>query len=183
MEFIQKVIRVQMELKAPKDNYNDFGKYRYRSAEGILEAVKPILDKYGLLLKLSDEVFAEDGWHYTIASATITDGKDSITVTANAREEETKKGMDASQISGVASSYARKYALNGLFLIDDTKDADTNEFQEVTESFVSKKARLKGMMSQEQWEQTIEKNGDPTKWTEEQVDKWISAIGRRKNAK
>ena len=185
MEFIQKVIRVQMELKAPKDNYNDFGKYRYRSAEGILEAVKPILDRYGLLLKLSDEVFAEDGWHYTIASATITDGKDSITVTANAREEETKKGMDASQISGVASSYARKYALNGLFLIDDTKDADTNEFHEVTEEMPSKleqkKAKLQSMMDGKTWESLIEKQGDPSTWTEEKVDRWI-AKKERNNA-
>lgn len=182
MDFIQKVIQVQMKLKAPKDNYNDFGKFKYRSAEGILEAVKPLLNEQGLLLNLSDNEEVKEGWHYTVASATITDGKDSITVTASAREEETKKGMDASQISGVASSYARKYALNGLFLIDDTKDADTNEFHEVTESFVSKKARLKGMMSQEQWEQTIKKNGEPNTWTEEQVDIWISAMERRKNA-
>lgn len=184
MEFIQKVIRVQRELKAPKDNYNDFGKYRYRSAEGILEAVKPILDNYGLLLNLSDEVVVKEGWHYTIASATITDGKDSITVTANAREEETKKGMDASQISGVASSYARKYALNGLFLIDDTKDADTDEFQRQTIEIPleQKKSKLRSLMDEETWESLIEKQGDPSTWTEEQVDRW-TLKKERTNAK
>jgi hypothetical protein len=188
MEFIQKVIRVQMELKAPKDNYNDFGKYRYRSAEGILEAVKPILDNYGLLLNLSDEVVVKEGWHYTIASATITDGKDSITVTANAREEETKKGMDASQISGVASSYARKYALNGLFLIDDTKDADTDEFHIQTtnngekDNLGLKRVKLQSLMNEETWESLIEKQGEPWRWTEKQIDRWIAKLEGEENA-
>lgn len=182
MDFIQKLIRVQMLLNAPKDKYNSFGGFSYRSAEGILEAVKPLLNEYGLLLNLSDEVVVEEGWHYTIATATITDGKDSITVTANAREEESKKGMDASQISGVASSYARKYALNGLFLIDDNKDADTDEYHKQTTSLDEKKNVLKSLMDKKTWDSLIEKQGDPSSWTESQIDRWTAKWKEKNNA-
>jgi len=120
-----KLSQIQSEVKAPKGQFNSFGKYHYRSCEDIVEAVKPILNKHGFALLLTDEVTEVGGRVYVRATATITDGKESYAATAFAREEETKKGMDASQITGTASSYARKYALNGLFAIDDTKDADT----------------------------------------------------------
>lgn len=124
-----KLVEAQKELKVPKGNFNSFGKYKYRSAEDILEAVKPVNAKYGLLLTLTDEPLLIGDWHYIKATATITDGEKEISVTAYARESLQKKGMDDSQITGTASSYARKYALNGLYLIDDTKDADTDEYQ------------------------------------------------------
>ena len=125
----EKLITVQKNLVAPKSNYNNFGKYKYRSAEDILEAVKPLNAENGLLLTISDEPLLIGDWHYIKATASITDGNESVTVTAYARESAEKKGMDHSQITGTASSYARKYALNGLYLIDDTKDADTDEYR------------------------------------------------------
>ena len=125
----EKLINAQAELKAPKGQYNSFGKYKYRSAEDILEGVKPVNAKYGLLLHLSDEPVYIGERHYIKATATITDGADTMVVTAYARESANRKGQDESQITGTASSYARKYALNGLYLIDDTKDADTDEYQ------------------------------------------------------
>ena len=130
---MNELIKIQTELKAPKDKYNSFGKYKYRSAESILEAVKPLCEKYECLLTLSDEVVNIGDRYYVKATATIhkTD-KLHHEVTAYAREDEVKKGMDGSQITGTASSYARKYALNGLFCIDDTKDADTDEYHAQT---------------------------------------------------
>lgn len=122
------LIEIQKELKAPKGQYNSFGKYKYRSAEDILEAVKPLLHKNGSQLTLSDEIVLIGDRYYVKALAALTDGTDHIEVCAYAREDLDKKGMDGSQITGTASSYARKYALNGLFLIDDTKDADTDEY-------------------------------------------------------
>lgn len=122
------LIKIQHELKAPKGQYNSFGKYKYRSAEDILEAVKPLLSKYNAQLTLSDEIIEVGGRVYVKATATFKDSDSIETVTAFAREPSDKKGMDDSQITGTASSYARKYALNGLFLIDDTKDADTDEY-------------------------------------------------------
>lgn len=120
---------VQFELKAPKGQFNKFGHYAYRSTEDILKAVKPLLQKFGDDLSLSDEPVLVGDWHYIKATATFTDkdGKQTSS-TGFARESTNKKGMDESQITGTASSYARKYALNGLFLIDDTKDADTSEY-------------------------------------------------------
>lgn len=126
---VKSLLTIQHELKAPKGQFNSFGKYNYRSAEDILEAVKPLNAEKGLLLTLSDEPVLVGEYQYIKATATITDGNDSLNVTAYARESQTKKGMDDSQITGTASSYARKYALNGLYLIDDTKDADTDEFK------------------------------------------------------
>ena len=131
-EFLDKLSAVQMELKAPKGQYNSFGKYSYRSCEDILEAVKPLLSKNGLTLLLTDEPVAVGNRVYIKATARIIGGGDSIEVTAYAREPEDKKGMDTSQVTGTASSYARKYALNGLFLIDDTKDADTDAYKKQT---------------------------------------------------
>lgn len=126
---VMKLLKAQKELKAPKGNFNSFGKYKYRSAEDILEAVKPLNAEHGLLLTLTDEPVYIGEWHYIKATATITDGEQTHSVSAYARESLQKKGMDDSQITGTASSYARKYALNGLYLIDDTKDADTDEYQ------------------------------------------------------
>lgn len=120
---MEKLAKIQKELKAPKGQLNKFGGYNYRSCEDILEAVKPLLD--GAILTLQDEIINIGNRFYVKATATFADGTYTHSVTAMAREPETKKGMDESQITGMASSYARKYALNGLFCIDDTKDADT----------------------------------------------------------
>lgn len=130
-EFLKRVSEVQQKLKAPKNQYNSFGGYNYRSCEDILEAGKPLCAEYDMLLNLSDEIVNVGERYYIKATATLYDLKsdDKILSTAIAREAQTKKGMDDSQITGTASSYARKYALNGLFNIDDTKDADTDEFQ------------------------------------------------------
>lgn len=117
--------KIQAELKAPKSQFNSFGKYKYRSCEDILEAVKPVLFKYGLNVTLSDNVCCIGGRVYIEATAALSDEtKVLATARAFAREPESKKGMDESQITGAASSYARKYALNGLFAIDDSKDFD-----------------------------------------------------------
>ena len=130
MNIYEKLMNIQQELKAPKCQYNDFGKYKYRSCEDILESVKPLLEKYKATIILTDKL-EQIGERYYIRAKVIlidTESNNSIENTAYAREEETKKGMDGSQITGTSSSYARKYALNGLLLIDDTKDADTDEF-------------------------------------------------------
>ena len=117
---------IQVELKAPKNQMNKFGGYSYRSAEDILEAVKPLLNKYGSYLTVSDEIVEVGGRVYVKATATLHESHQGeiASTTAYAREAEVKKGMDEAQITGSASSYARKYALNGLFCIDDTKDPD-----------------------------------------------------------
>lgn len=120
----ERLIHIQGELKAPKSQENKFGGYKYRSCEDILEAVKPLLKKEKVTLTISDDIIEVGGRVYVKATATLSDGEDTISTSAFAREAETKKGMDDSQITGSASSYARKYALNGLFAIDDTKDAD-----------------------------------------------------------
>ena len=125
---MQTLINIQRDLKCHKGQFNQFGKYKYRSCEDILEAVKPLLAREGCTLKLSDEIVLIGERYYIKATATITDGDAVESVTAYARESAEKKGQDDSQITGTASSYARKYALNGLFLIDDTKDADTDEY-------------------------------------------------------
>lgn len=125
MKLVEKVSRIQGALKAPKGQTNNFGKYKYRSAEDILEAVKPLTTEHGLILTLSDEIVEVSGRIYVKATARLTDGEAELKTTAFAREEESKKGMDGSQVTGASSSYARKYALNGLFCIDDTKDSDS----------------------------------------------------------
>lgn len=155
---------VQAELKAPKGQYNSFGKYKYRSCEDITEAVKPLLAKYGATLTMSDEVELIGDRYYIKATATFTSIEGAVTATAFAREPETKKGMDDSQITGTASSYARKYALNGLFAIDDTKDADTDEYTKRTKTRADKapdKAPMEAPepireVSRESWEKLID---------------------------
>ena len=129
---MKKLIEIQKKLKAPKTQFNAFGKYNYRSCEDILEAVKPLCEEQGLLLTLSDTIENIGGKNYIKATATLLDATTGMAlfVSAYAREAVDKKGMDDAQITGACSSYARKYALNGLFLIDDTKDADTDESTE-----------------------------------------------------
>lgn len=134
--------KIQSEVKAPKGQFNSYGKYRYRSAEDIVEAVKPIVNKYGFHLILNDEIVLIGSRYYIKATATLCNGEQEYIATAFAREEETKKGMDGSQITGAASSYARKYALNGLFAIDDTKDADatnTHDKEEIKDEITQEK--------------------------------------------
>ena len=131
---MKKLIAIQHDLKAPKGNYNSFGKYKYRSCEDILEAVKPLLAREECTLTITDDIIQVGDRFYIKATAKITDGTESVEVAAMAREEKEKKGMDASQVTGTASSYARKYALNGRFLIDDTKDADTDEYTNTTKA-------------------------------------------------
>lgn len=128
----EKLSAIQQELKAPKGQFNSFGKYKYRSCEDILEAVKPICAKYKTALVLLDSITEVNGRFYVTAQAQLHDceSDNAVTATAYAREPEKKTGMDESQITGTASSYARKYALNGLFCIDDTKDADTDEYKQ-----------------------------------------------------
>ena len=137
---------IQNELKVPKNRYNSFGEYKYRSCEDILEAVKPLLAKHGATLTLKDEIVDVSGRIYVKATACLSDEKGfPHIVTAFAREAEEKKKLDVSQITGTASSYARKYALNGLFLIDDTKDADTDEYTKTENALASKKiGKVKG---------------------------------------
>lgn len=128
-----KLMMIQSELKAPKNQWNKFGKYNYRNCEDILNALKPHLMKYKCVVLLTDDLVLIGDRFYIKATATLVDAESDNTISVNAlaREEETKKGMDSSQITGSASSYARKYALNGLFAIDDTKDSDfTNNGKE-----------------------------------------------------
>ena len=122
-----KLVKVQNELKAPKSQYNSFGKYSYRNCEDILEALKPLLNEVKAIVNISDEIILIGERYYVKATVKFIDAEtgEIVEASAMAREEETKKGMDASQLTGSTSSYARKYALNGLFAIDDTKDADT----------------------------------------------------------
>jgi hypothetical protein len=128
MNIYEKLVSIQNELKAPKNQFNDFGDFYYRNCEDILEAVKPLCKKYKTVLILKDEIRNIGDRYYVTAIAELIDTEkpdDRIIAQAHAREEESKKGMDGSQITGASSSYARKYALNGLFNIDDNKDSDT----------------------------------------------------------
>ena len=128
MNIYEKLLNVQTELKAPKGQFNAFGKYKYRSCEDILEALKPVLNKYKLTFFINDEIVEVNNRNYVKATITIINIEkpdEQLQTLALAREEETKKGMDGSQITGASSSYARKYALNGMFMIDDTKDSDS----------------------------------------------------------
>lgn len=148
MSFYDKLAAVQSELEAPKSRYNKFGGFHYRSLEDILSAAKPILKKHGLLLNISDDIHViQDGSQarvYVKATATITDGEHSLSSTAYARETFQRRGMDDAQVTGTASSYARKYALGGLLLVDDGVDADSQhgtESQPVQEHELSNSAK------------------------------------------
>ena len=138
MTLKEKLLVIQAKIKAPKNLYNSFGGFKYRNAESILEAAKPILVELALSLVISDEVVEVAGRPYVKATATISGTASDIpetpiTATAYARIPDNKKGMDDAQLTGAASSYARKYALNGLFLLDDNKDADTDEYKTTTD--------------------------------------------------
>lgn len=145
MSIFEKLMRIQTEIKAPKNLYNNFGKYYYRNAEGICEAVKPYLEKEKCALTLKDEIVEVGGRIYVKAIATLLDceSNEEFETASYARESLEKKGMDDSQITGTASSYARKYALNGLFLLDDTKDADTDEYKQQIEADQKKTEEVK----------------------------------------
>ena len=156
---------IQQELKAPKTQRNNFGGYNYRSCEDILEAVKPLLTEQGCILSLSDEVVLIGDRYYIKATATITNMEgQSQSTTAYAREPEQKKGADESQISGMASSYARKYALNGLFCIDDTRDADTMDNTHEGQHAPAPQQDERPWMTEKQFLAVMEriKNGDKT---------------------
>lgn len=124
------LIKIQSELKAPKNQLNKFGNYKYRSCEDVLEAVKPLLLKHGCILTITDEIKEINGILFVEATAKITNGKSFIEVKAQAGIDPNQKGMSISQCFGASSSYSRKYALNGLFLIDDTKDSDATNTHE-----------------------------------------------------
>ena len=145
MKIFEKLVKIQNELKAPKNQYNKFGNYSYRNCEDILESLKPLLEREKLTLLLGDELVMIGERYYVRSTATLTDGEEEIKNSAFAREEEAKKGMDGSQITGASSSYARKYALNGLFLIDDMKDSDatnTGQKQETKKEETTGSSRI-----------------------------------------
>ncbi|AUR96847.1 ERF superfamily protein [Vibrio phage 1.233.A._10N.261.51.E6] len=139
MSFYKSLIQVQSTLNAPKNQRNNFGKYNYRSCEDIMQAVKPLLASHNLVQFVSDEIEQVGDRFYVKATVTVTDGEHSHSVSAYARESLTKKGMDDAQVTGATSSYARKYALNGMYNIDDSKDADTNEFRQQATQQAQKK--------------------------------------------
>lgn len=159
MSVLEKLSYVQTELKAPKGSYNSFGKYKYRSCEDILEAAKPLLAKQKASLVLSDSIELIGYRYYVKATAQFVDTEtgEKVENSAYARESIDKKGMDDSQITGATSSYARKYALNGLFLIDDTKDADTDEYQN-QQNKANKKEQKSDEALNKQMEESVNKN-------------------------
>lgn len=148
MSVYLKLLNVQSELKAPKSQYNSFGKYKYRSCEDILEALKPILNKNKATVIISDDILFVEGRYYIKATVKFIDTENGETVenSALAREDEIKKGMDSSQITGSVSSYARKYALNGMFAIDDTKDSDSTN----THGVEAEQSKTTGKLSAKQ---------------------------------
>lgn len=145
MEIEKKLLKIQQELKAPKSQRNTFGNYNYRSCEDILEAVKPLLKKNNVVLNLTDTIENIGDRYYVKATVILadTETEETLEVTSYAKEPETKKGMDEAQITGATSSYARKYALNGLFAIDDTKDADIMDNTKPTDKKIETKATPK----------------------------------------
>lgn len=153
---------IQALVKAPKGQFNSFGKYKYRSAEDIMESVKPVINPLGYWLIVSDEVVLIGTRFYVKATATLTNGTNTYTSTAYAREEESKKGMDGSQITGSSSSYSRKYALSGLFALDDNKDADatnTGGSDEFVQELIQCKTMPELINLYNQNKETVEGNG------------------------
>ena len=172
MKLHEKLLAIQTKLKAPKGQYNKFGNFNYRSAEDILEAVKPLNAEQGLLLTITDEIKEVGGRIYVVATATVSDGTDELKVSAFAREPENKKGMDESQITGATSSYARKYALNGLYAIDDNKDADTDEHKQQQDNAPKKQPAQK----QQQKQQQQQEQGFTEQELHELVEKYVRNI-------
>ena len=168
---MEKLTKIQSELKAPKKQYNTFGKYNYRSCEDILDALKPLLAKYNASVTIADDIVLIGTRFYVKATAIFTDNETGKTAsaTAFAREPESKKGMDESQITGTASSYARKYCLNGLFLIDDTKDADTDENRNEQTARQARQKPKQEKPKQEAPKQPVEKEFNPSAVTERQA--------------
>jgi hypothetical protein len=157
---MEKLINIQNSLKAPKGQFNAFGKYNYRSCEDILEAVKPLLYENKCLLLLTDEVIEKGNRVYIKSTASLFDGEKEYSVSAFAREEENKKGMDGSQVTGAASSYARKYALNGLFCIDDNKDTDSKQPSKETEDLSDWVNLVNGCSTNEELELAYKSNAN-----------------------
>lgn len=160
----KKLLQIQRDLKAPKGQYNSFGKYSYRNAEDIMEALKPLLVDNNTVCYCKDDYVEQIGERYYLVATIVfadVESDEEITVKARAREEENKKGMDGSQITGSASSYARKYALSGLFLIDDNKDADSDEYHKQTSQQTKKKQSQQatsngdGLINQEQYKELV----------------------------
>lgn len=162
MSVKDKLLAVQKELKAPKNQYNKFGNFYYRSCEDILEGLKPVLDKVNATLYLTDSIELIGERYYVKATVTFLDNEtdETISNSAYARENEDKKGMDSAQVTGATSSYARKYALNGLFLIDDTKDVDTDEYQNQQRNAKSNKSDSKNQKPTEKAPETNTPNVD-----------------------
>lgn len=185
MKIQQALATIQKELKAPKGQYNAFGKYAYRSCEDILTALKKLLEQTETILILNDEVVNIGSRYYVKATATLSNGEETISATAYAREEEIKKGMDGSQITGASSSYARKYALNGLFGIDDTKDSDkTNQGlvgankgrQGSTSNFDKAKGIIEHTDDQNTLEESIPKIVASEKYTDDEKEILVQMI-------
>lgn len=178
MKVFEKLAAIQAKLKAPKSQFNKFGGYNYRKAEDILEAVKPLLAEYGCLLNCTDELLLIGDRYYIKATAIITcieDGSQ-VQTTAYAREEEEKKGMDGSQVTGASSSYARKYALNGLLCIDDTADSDTTN---VGDQSTAKKGTKK---TAKKAEETAQKPAAPARGSDE-WNAWVRAVATKQPGK
>lgn len=175
LNIYEKLLNIQNELKAPKNQFNKFGNYKYRNAEDILEAVKPICLKYKAVINVRDTIIQIGDRYYVEATAYITDVEkpaDYIENKACAREEESKKGMDSSQVTGATSSYARKYALNGLLCIDDTKDTDSEEYQK--RSNVKSTEKSETMITDKQKELII------NKFSKEEILKYLEEVNKPK---
>jgi hypothetical protein len=187
LNIYQKLRKVQTELKAPKGQYNSFGKYAYRSCEDILEALKPILDKEQLVLVIEDDIEEKANRVYVKATATLTNAEnpeEKITTKAYAREEESKKGMDGSQVTGASSSYARKYCLNGLFNIDDNKDSDatnTGDSSATVEMATSEQVAKLEELQLRNWCKT-KKGKELEELTKAEATKLIEVVLKRKEA-
>jgi hypothetical protein len=189
LNIYQKLRKVQTELKAPKGQYNSFGKYAYRSCEDILEALKPILDKEQLVLVIEDDIEEKANRVYVKATATLTNAEnpeEKITTKAYAREEESKKGMDGSQVTGASSSYARKYCLNGLFNIDDNKDSDATNTGDSNTSATVEMATSEQVAKLEElqlrnWCKT-KKGKELEELTKAEATKLIEVVMKRKEA-
>jgi len=188
MNIYQKLTQVQHELKAPKNQRNNFGNYNYRSCEDILEGVKPLLLKHGLAMTINDEVIVIGNRYYLRATVTVTNidaPEEALKVEALAREEESKKGMDGSQVTGASSSYARKYALNGMFAIDDSKleqvkDPDSMKADEVTTT-IKKTAPVKTVKTQPKTEKPFDRNKTIVgigEWFEGKIDLFNDTMGK-----
>ncbi|WP_373205942.1 ERF family protein [Clostridium tertium] len=181
MNLLEKLMNIQSDLQAPKGQFNSFGKYNYRNCEDILEALKPSLKKYNCVVTLKDELVMIGDRYYVKATATIKDAESEVTesTVAFAREEESKKGMDGSQVTGASSSYARKYALNGLFAIDDNKDSDTTNTYGKDNKSTNKATEGKLSDAQIKRAYALAYKGNVSK---EQVDKQIYSKFKKKIA-